>query len=270
VNVSNDLAIDGVVVGYGRAAAVLGGVGFPAPAGSVTTIIGPNGAGKSTLLKAVAGVLPLRSGDITLDGASIAALTVGDRVRRGISLCGQGRVNFAALTVEENLRLAAYTAPRREVRQRLQAVRAQDPTTNERWHDRVSNLSGGQQQAVEISMALMTAPRVLLLDEPSLGLAPSARRTVFRRIRAIADDGVCVLVVEQNVKAAAEVSDTIVVLDQGQVVLIGPPNSVLTAEALRHVYVGGYDRKGAFPSARERDLAHDQTSESTGDKTNAH
>jgi len=238
-----DVGVDDVVVGYGRAAAVLNGVSFDSPGRSVTTIIGPNGAGKSTLLKAIAGLLPLRRGDITLDGQSIASASTADRVRRGISLCGQGRVSFPALTVEENLRLAAFTVPRSQVRSRLHQIRSQDAVTSQRWHDRISNLSGGQQQAVEISMALMTAPRVLLLDEPSLGLAPSARRLVFRRIRSIADEGVCVLMVEQNVKSAAEVSDRIVVLDQGRIALTGEPDSVLTAEALRHVYVGGYERK---------------------------
>ena len=232
-----------VVVAYGRAEPILKRVSFPVSSTSITTIIGPNGAGKSTLLKAIAGLLPLRAGDIALDGESLASVSTRDRVRRGISLCAQGRVSFSALTVEENMRLAAFTVPRADLRQRLHTIRSQDPTTNERWHHRISNLSGGQQQAVEISMALMTSPRVLLLDEPSLGLAPAARRTVFARIRAIADAGVCVLIVEQNVKAAAEVSDEIVVLDQGQVALSGPPSSILSAEALRHVYVGGYERK---------------------------
>lgn len=234
------LEVQEAVVGYGRAAPILNGVSLAVAEGTVTTIIGPNGAGKSTLLKAVAGLLPLREGDIRLEGSSVAAWGTAERVRHGISLCGQGRVNFPDLTVAENLRLAAYTVPRATVRRRLAEVRAQDRTTGERWRDRMSNLSGGQQQAVEISMALMTAPDVLLLDEPSLGLSPSARTTVFERIRAIADGGVCVLVVEQNIKSAAAVSDEIVVLDQGRVALTGPPTPVLADEALRHVYIGGF------------------------------
>jgi branched-chain amino acid transport system ATP-binding protein len=237
------LAGSDVVLGYGKAAPILSGVSLAVPAGTITTIIGPNGAGKSTLLKAVAGLLPLRGGDITLDGTSIATVGVAERVRRGISLCGQGRVSFPALTVGENMRLAGYIIRRSRLRERLREVRAQDATTDERWNERISNLSGGQQQAVEISMALMTEPRVLLLDEPSLGLSPPARATVFARIRRIADDGVAVLIVEQNVKSAAEVSDEIVVLDQGRVALSGHPDSVLADEALRHVYVGGFQRK---------------------------
>jgi branched-chain amino acid transport system ATP-binding protein len=227
-----------VEAGYGRAASIVRGVSLLASAGAVTTIIGPNGAGKSTLLKALVGTVPLRSGDILLAGASIGRAPVVARVEAGIRLCGQGRANFPELTVGENMRLAGYSLPRRELRARLERIRAEDPITDQRWGDRIAQLSGGQQQAVEMSMSLVTAPTVLLLDEPSLGLSPAMRAQVFARTRAIADSGVCVLVVEQNVEDAAAISDRFVVLDQGRVALDGPPAAVLENEALRHVYVG--------------------------------
>jgi branched-chain amino acid transport system ATP-binding protein len=160
------------------------------------------------------------------------------RVAAGIRLSGQGRVNFPDLTVSENMALAGYGLPRRVLRERLAELRALDPITDTRWNDRISDLSGGQQQAVEISMALVTQPRVLLLDEPSLGLSPALRAEVFARARSIADGGVCVVIIEQNVEDAAKVSDRFVVLNQGQIALDGAPSEIFADETLRDIYVG--------------------------------
>jgi branched-chain amino acid transport system ATP-binding protein len=234
------LVLQDAVVGYGRAAPVLVGVDLEFAPGEVTTVIGPNGAGKSTLLKAIAGLLPLRTGELSLDGSSITSESVAGRLARGISFCGQGRVNFRHLTVQENMLLAGFSLTRSELKERFRELREADETTDRRWDDRISSLSGGQQQAVEISMALVTCPSVLLLDEPSLGLAPTARAAVFNRIRGIAGSGVTVLVVEQNVKSALGASDRLVVLDQGVVVMDGNPAEVLDDEGLKAVYIGKF------------------------------
>jgi branched-chain amino acid transport system ATP-binding protein len=237
--VTASLEVTGLIAGYGRAEPILRGIDLTVSGGLVTTIIGPNGAGKSTLLKVIAGLVPVREGTLSINERDATRTPAVNRTSLGVSLCGQGRVNFPHLTVEENMKLAGFTLSRAKLRARFHELRQSDTVTDKRWHDRVSNLSGGQQQSVEITMALITEPSVLLLDEPSLGLAPAARVAVFERIRRIADSGVCVLVVEQNVKAASAVSDRLVVLDQGRVVLDGHPSSILDDEALRHVYVGG-------------------------------
>jgi branched-chain amino acid transport system ATP-binding protein len=239
------LRLDDVEAGYGQAASVVRGVSLGFAAGSVTTIIGPNGAGKSTLFKAIAGLIPLRRGDLLLGQTSITGKPAATRVRDGISMCAQGRANFPQLTVAENMTLAGYWLPRPERRARLAVLRRGDEVTDRRWHDRVGRLSGGQQQSVEISMALVSQPRVLLLDEPSLGLAPGARAKVFERVREIARSGVCVVIIEQNVRDAAQISDRFVVLDQGVVALDGPPEAILGDEELRTIYVGR-----ALPTSR--------------------
>ncbi|MEU9891442.1 ABC transporter ATP-binding protein [Sphaerisporangium sp. NPDC051011] len=232
------LRVEKLVVGYGRAAPVLRGLDLRADGGQVTTVIGPNGAGESTLLKALAGHARPRSGRVLVRGIEVQDMAAVTRVRHGVGYCGQGRVNFARLTVEENLALAGFSLPRDVLRERLRQARA-DPLVDARWRSRVGDLSGGQQQSVEIAMALMTRPSVLLLDEPSLGLSPAARREVFARARSVADEGTCVVVVEQNVRAATEVTDRLVVLDRGVVALAGPPRQILSDERLRTVYVGG-------------------------------
>ncbi|WP_353807610.1 branched-chain amino acid ABC transporter ATP-binding protein [Agromyces sp. SYSU T00194] len=238
-----ELSVSGLRAGYGRAADILKGIDLDIARGSITTVIGPNGAGKSTFLKAIAGLVTVRAGEIRLGDRVLSTIPATRRVREGVVLCGQGRTNFAELSVEENLMLAGYTLPRRALHARMAAVRAADPVVDSRWHARVSSLSGGQQQSVEISMALMTEPEVLLLDEPSLGLSPGARTALFERVRDIADGGVTVLIVEQNVKAAAVVSDRLVVLEQGAIALDGTPSGVMADDRLREVYVGGVNTR---------------------------
>ncbi|MFF5179785.1 ABC transporter ATP-binding protein [Micromonospora sp. NPDC000316] len=246
----NALAVTDLVSGYGRAAPIVRGVSLAFSSGTISTVIGPNGAGKSTLLKTISGLVPVRAGRITVGHRSLEGEDATARVRAGVALCAQGRANFPDLTVAENVRLGAYGLPRRQVAERLAWVRANDPVTDKRWKDRVSDLSGGQQQSVEISMALVSDPSVLLLDEPSLGLAPGSRADVFQRIRQIADSGVCVLVVEQNVAAAVGVSDRLIVLDQGTVLLDGPPAAVLENDDLRTVYLGARATRAEPPAAR--------------------
>jgi branched-chain amino acid transport system ATP-binding protein len=243
------LQVEGITVGYGRAAPIIRGVSLELDDGCVTTLIGPNGAGKSTLLKSIAGLVELRSGEIYLSGQPVGHIPAHLRARLGIGTCAQGRVNFSHMTVEENLRLAGFALGRQELKARLAELREGDPFLRDRWHTRVGDLSGGQQQFVEVAMALVHVPSVLLLDEPSLGLSPAARRSVLDRARAIAEGGTCVLIVEQNVRAATAVSDRVVVLDQGRIALDGRPGDILGDSALRDIYVGAVgDRKRQRPS----------------------
>jgi branched-chain amino acid transport system ATP-binding protein len=249
---TTQLQVTGLRAGYGRAADILRGIDLSVKGGTITTVIGPNGAGKSTFLKTIAGLVAVREGGIVLNGTSLVDSPATNRVRLGVTLCGQGRTNFGELSVEENMLLAGFTLSRSKLKERLAAVRADDPTVASRWRSRVSSLSGGQQQSVEISMALMTQPSVLMLDEPSLGLSPTARTAVFERVRAIADSGVCVLIVEQNVKAAATVSDRLVVLERGVVALDGTPAAVMADDTLRRVYVGGISTSSVTTSGESR------------------
>ena len=165
--------------------------------------------------------------------------------------CAQGRVNFGHLTVEENLRLAGFGLRRGEVKARLAQLRESDSFLDARWRARVGDLSGGQQQFVEVAMALVNQLSVLSLGQPSLGLSPAARTAVLARARATADDGTCVFVVEQNVRAAAPISDRIVVLDRGSIVLDGTPGDLLDDPRLRAVYVGTVGERSPVTAARD-------------------
>jgi branched-chain amino acid transport system ATP-binding protein len=234
------LRLTGVIAGYGRAAPIVRGVDLELDAGTVTTIIGPNGSGKSTLLRCVAGLVPLRAGEIVVRGQSIGARPAEARVGLGMAFCAQGRANFPHLTVEENLRLAGFRLSRRTLRDRLEKARRDVPQVAEHWRMHVGNLSGGQQQSVEIAMALISQPSILLLDEPTLGLSRAAGRSVLALGRRIADDGACVTIVEQNVKGALDVADRLVVLEAGQISLIGDPSAVLADPRLREIYIGSH------------------------------
>jgi branched-chain amino acid transport system ATP-binding protein len=236
------LSVHGLVSGYVRDAPIVHDLNHEFRPGTVTVIIGPNGAGKSTLLKSIMGMIDVYEGDVRLDDVSLVSQVATERVRSGISFCPQGRANFPNLTVAENLRLAGFTLARAELEQRLQDLRSKSELINERWHERIANMSGGEQQRVEIEMSLITTPKVLLLDEPSLGLAPSAWHSIFDQVRAIADGGVTVVIVEQNVRAAVRIADRLIVLEQGQTVLDGKPDEILDNDELRRVYLGTVGR----------------------------
>jgi branched-chain amino acid transport system ATP-binding protein len=244
VGSASRLEIRNIVAGYGSAPPVIRDVSLTFNDGNVTTLIGPNGAGKSTLLHCISGLVGLRAGEIILSGTHIGRVPAQTRAGLGVGTCAQGRSNFAHLTVEENLRLAGFKLPRRELRDRLHRLRSDDPLLHERWQDRLGDLSGGQQQFVEISMVLMNDPQVLLLDEPSLGLSPAARSAIFSRARSIADQGRCIVVVEQNVRAATAITDQLVVLDRGTIALQGKPTDILANPVLRAVYVGDRVQQG--------------------------
>ena len=235
------LALDvrGAVGGYADNT-VLHGVDLRLPAGSWTTIIGANGAGKSTLLKLVAGIVACRSGSVAFDGRDVTALSAIARLRAGIGLVPQGRCNFPLLSVAENLLLGGYSRRlgRIELARESAAVVERFPQLRSRWHVDAGNLSGGEQQMLEMAMVLMARPRLLLLDEPSLGLAPGPMQAVFDIVRNLTSQGLTVLMVEQNARQALERCDLGVVLELGRVSLVEPARRVLDHPDIRRSFLG--------------------------------
>jgi branched-chain amino acid transport system ATP-binding protein len=233
------LEVREAVAGYGDNT-VLHGVDLAVPAGSWTTLIGANGAGKSTLLRMIAGTVACRNGCVFFDGRDVTALPATERLRSGIGLVPQGRCNFPLLSVAENLMLGGYTRrlKRGELARESERVAERFPRLRERWHVDAGNLSGGEQQMLEMAMVLMARPRLLLLDEPSLGLAPGPMQAVFDTVRALTAQGITVVMVEQNARQALERSDLGVVLELGRVSLMEPARSVLGHPDIRRSFLG--------------------------------
>ncbi|OWT54770.1 ABC transporter ATP-binding protein [Candidimonas nitroreducens] len=233
------LRIDQAVGGYGDLT-ILHGVDMAVPAGSWITIIGANGAGKSTLLKLVAGIVRCRGGAVHFEGRDVTALDSLARLRLGIGLVPQGRCNFPLLSVAENLKLGAYTRRLRpaDLEAELQQVTARFPRLKERWHTMAGNLSGGEQQIMEMAMVLLARPRLLLLDEPSLGLSPQAMGMVFDTIRELTASGLSVLMVEQNARQALECCDYGVVMELGRNKLFDRASAVLAHPEIRRLFLG--------------------------------
>ena len=233
------LEADGVHVAYGRVEAVRG-VSLTLAAGQIVTVIGANGAGKTTLLAALMGLLPAR-GRMRYDGADLAALEVEDRVERGLCLVPEQRELFAELTVADNLLLGAYVQRRdgARVRARLDEIFSLFPHLKERRRQVAGTLSGGERQMLALGRALMARPRLLMLDEPSLGLAPLIVREIFRTIIALRAQGVSILLVEQNARAALECADYAYLLETGEVRLHGPAPELIRDPRLASLYLGG-------------------------------
>jgi len=207
--------------------------------GTITTLIGGNGAGKSTLLRAVYGTCRWFAGQIVFGKETIEALPPWERFARGIGFVPQGRCNFSAMTVAENLKMGCYTlsAGRREAA--IARVIALFPMLATKWRTDAGNLSGGEQQILEMAMVLTVEPTLLLLDEPSLGLSPKMQGDVFSTVQQIASTGVTVLVVEQNVRGALLISDRALVMEQGRKFMEGPAAEVRTDPRIRRAYLGG-------------------------------
>src|SRR5437899_1423907 len=217
---------------------VLHGVSFEVEEGGITTILGANGAGKTTTLRAVSGLVSTE-GSVHFAGGRIDGRAPEDLVRAGIAHVPEGRGTFVGLTVEENLRLGAYARRERARSDDFERVYQYFPILRERRRQVAGTLSGGEQQMLAIARALMLSPRLLLLDEPSLGLAPLVMREIFRIVRAInRDHGVSVLLVEQNAAIALELADHAYVLETGRGVLAGPPAVLEQADAVRRSYLG--------------------------------
>ena len=233
------LEIDDLHVAYGKVEAVHG-VSLRLEAGRIVTIIGPNGAGKTTLMSAAIGLLPC-TGRILFDGEDIGRLGVEDRVERGICLVPETRELFGDMSVLDNLQLGAFVRRpgRGALRSRLDAVYERFPRLAERRHQRASTLSGGERQMLALGRALMSEPRLLLLDEPSLGLAPLIVQEILAIVKTLRTTGVSVLLVEQNALAALETSDYGYVLELGEVTLEGDTAALKADSRVFASYLGG-------------------------------
>jgi branched-chain amino acid transport system ATP-binding protein len=232
------LEIRNLSVAYGGLRA-LSDVSLSVAEGQFVTVVGPNGAGKSTLFKTICGVVPAVGGAITFQGNDLFKLPAAARAHRGIAHVPEGRQVFRTLTVRENLEMGAYTkAGRAQWRHTLDRIHALFPILFERAGQLAGTLSGGEQQMLAIGRGLASAPRLLMLDEPSMGLAPAVTDTIFERISQIHTDGVTILLVEQRVAEALELSDHGYVLETGHVVLQGPYEILLADDRVRKSYLG--------------------------------
>jgi branched-chain amino acid transport system ATP-binding protein len=233
------LDLRGVTAGYGGGD-ILKDVTFEVPEGGITCVVGPNGAGKSTLLKAVSGLLCPRLGEIRFRDERISGRTPGQILARGISHVPQAHSLFADMTVAENVEMGAFTVDDRKiVRDRLRTVQELFPIVRERAGEKAGALSGGQQRLVEFARCLMLDPALIILDEPSMGLDPQARATVFDMVKVMNAQGRTILLVEQNVRAGLELSSTAVVLETGRVRLTGTGREVLEHPEIGALYLGG-------------------------------
>jgi branched-chain amino acid transport system ATP-binding protein len=233
------LEVHDLHVAYGRVEAVRG-VSLALAPGQIVTVIGPNGAGKTTLLSALMGLLPSR-GTLRFEGTDLRGLDVEGRVERGLCLVPEKRELFGELSVLDNLMLGAYSrrADGAALKRSLDIVYGRFPRLAERRRQRASTLSGGERQMLALGRALMSSPRLLLLDEPSLGLAPLMVQEILAIVRGLREDGVSILLVEQNARAALESSDEGYVLETGEVALRGPSASLADDPRVQATYLGG-------------------------------
>jgi len=234
------LELRDVEAGYGRAAMVLRGLTVRVPAGTVVCLVGPNGAGKSTVLKVASGMLRPRAGSIRVDGRDVTGNSPQQMLAAGLAHVLQGHSVFREMTVEENVRLGAFTvADRATVAERVAFVKGLFPVVGERWHSLAGLLSGGQQKQVEFARSLMVDPKVLLLDEPSMGLDPKTTAVVFEQVVRMREAGIAILLVEQNARRALETADIGCVLDLGRVHIEGRAADLLADPRLGELYLGG-------------------------------
>lgn len=232
------LALRDITLSYGGAP-VVKGVNVDIYEGELVSIIGPNGAGKSTLIKAICGFLPVRSGKIIFGGEDITGLAPHERAKRGIAIVPEGRRVFPALTVEKNLLMGAYLCiDRYELKGNLDKVFALFPQLAERRSQKGGTLSGGEQQMLAIGRALMGSPRLLVMDEPSTGLAPYLLTSIFATIAELHSRGITILLVEQNAKKALKLSDRAYILNRGEIVLSGKGEELLGDEEVHRAYLG--------------------------------
>jgi len=236
-----DIAIefDDVVAGYGDFM-ILNNLSFQARRGKITLLLGPNGAGKSTVLKTLFGLLKLRNGSIRLEGQNIVGASAKDLLtKHGVAFVPQGRNLFGQLTVYENLELGGITLGMKTTHERIPEVLERFPRVKERQSSLASALSGGEQKQLEVGRALLLRPKVILIDEPSIGLSPLVVADVFRLLRALADQGTTVLMVEQNVKSALKMADEAIALESGRLVLHRPADELLNDPHIERLFLGG-------------------------------
>ena len=218
---------------------ILNNLSFSVARGSITLLIGPNGAGKSTVLKTLFGLLTPRQGKVLLNGEDITGATQKDLLARGIAFVPQGRNLFGQLSVYENLELGGITLGMKTTHERIPEVLEFFPRVKERMNSSASSLSGGEQKQLEIGRALLLRPKVLLIDEPSIGLSPIVVQDVFKLLRKLADQGTTVLMVEQNVKSALKYSDNAIALESGRLVLYKSAAEILADPQMERLFLGG-------------------------------
>lgn len=232
---ASQMIVRGLTAGY-HGFQVLQGIDLDVLPG-ITVVLGPNGAGKTTLLKSLAGLLP-RAGDVKLDGSPLPAEDATACVRQGLALVAEGRQLFPQMTVTENLELGGWLVPTGLRAERLARAFEDFPRLKERATQLAGTMSGGEQQMVAVARAMMSGPRLLMLDEPSLGLAPRMVDELFAIVRRIAAQGITVLMVEQNVRKALHAADRGYVLERGRVVASGDAETLLHSDVIRHAYLG--------------------------------
>ena len=235
------LELKDVVAGYLRGVDVLRGVNLHVQTGELVCLIGPNGAGKSTVLRAISGLLQPSQGQILFDGENIAGLRPDLILRKGIAQVPQGHSAFPGMTIHENLLMGAYTLKDKAERaRRLERVYGMFDLLKERREEKAGNLSGGQQKVLEVGRALMINPRMIMFDEPSLGLAPKTARMVFETIKRLQQEaGLTILMIEQNAKSGLAISDRAYVLELGRERLEGPAADLLNDPRVGQLYLGG-------------------------------
>ena len=232
------LQVNDIATAYGNIEA-LKGVDLAAADGDITCLLGPNGAGKTTLMMTIAGILKPRRGSITLRGEEIAGRTPRHIVEQGIALVPENRLVFPDMTVEENLRAGAFSRKvAAEIDRDVEAMFTRFPVLRERSTQNAGTLSGGEQQMLAISRALMARPKLLLMDEPSLGLAPLIVEDIFRIIRELNADGTTIFLVEQNAHMALQVANHFYLIEQGRVVFDGNPGEIEEEEVIKRAYLG--------------------------------
>jgi branched-chain amino acid transport system ATP-binding protein len=231
------LEISGLEAGYGGIRAVKG-IDLGIEEGELVCLIGANGAGKSTTLRAICGLVPARGGSVRYAGADTAGIAVHELPRRGLVMVPEGRGIFAQLTVEENLAMGAFTRGDNDVARDLERQYETFPRLKERRAQTAGTLSGGEQQMLAIGRALMARPKLLLLDEPSMGLAPQLVAKIFEIVRDIGRQGVTILLVEQNARLALEVSNRGYVMESGSITLAGEAKGLLENPKVREAYLG--------------------------------
>ncbi len=234
---STCIEFDNVVAGY-KDFMILNNLSFKAETGTVTLLIGPNGAGKSTVLKTLFGLLKPRQGRILLNGQEIAGTSPRDLLAKGIAFVPQGRNLFGQLSVLENLELGGITIGMDETRKRIPEILDRFPRIKERLNSKASSLSGGEQKQLEVGRALLLRPKVLLIDEPSIGLSPQVVQGVFVLLRDLVAQGTTILMVEQNVKSALKHSDTAIALESGRLVLQKPASEILADPNMDRLFLG--------------------------------
>ena len=233
------LKVSNIVTGYNSSLAVLGRVSFDVKEGEIVAILGSNGAGKSTTLRTVAGLMRPWEGSVVFFGEDISGVPAHEVVRKGLSLVPEGRLLFGKLTVHENLTMGAFTRrDKAEIQDSLDMVYTLFPRVKERMHQKANTLSGGEQQMVAIARGLMSKPRLLILDEPSLGLAPKLVKEVFAFVKEINRKGISVLIVEQNVKETLQLADRAFIIQDGKTTFDGRSEELMDDDNVRKAYLG--------------------------------